>query len=114
MTGFTLLLILALAVLVWWVLDTARARDAARAHAARYCREMSVQLLDQTVALDHTRVVRSRGGQFGLQRGFRFEFSETGSDRWPGRIQLIGPVATGIVLEGQRIGRVVAGRDDDR
>ena len=113
MTIAWFLLILALMGGVWFILDTARARDAARHHAGRYCRELGVQFLDQTVALASTRLVRRPGGSLWLQRGFRFEFSETGNDRWPGEISVLAGVATHIVLDGDRIGRVVGGTRND-
>ena len=109
MTGITFLMIVALMGIVWWFLDTASARDSARAHAGRYCRDVGVQLLDQTVALDATRPVRKAGGSFWLERRFRFEFSESGNDRCPGQITVLGGQATRIVLDGERVGRLVAG-----
>lgn len=119
MSLFGLFLMFALMGAVWMVLDTASARDAARRYAARYCQELGVQFLDQTVALSSTRPVRRKGAPFWLLRRFRFEFSESGNDRFPGQVTVLGHQATEIVLEGERIGRVVAGatartpRDDD-
>ena len=113
MTDIIFPMILALMGVVWLLLDTASARDAARAHAGRYCRDVGVQLLDQTVALNRTRVVRKPGGAFWLERSFRFEFSESGNERCAGHITMLGRQAVRIVLEGERVGRLVAGSRSD-
>jgi hypothetical protein len=109
--GLTLLGLLALAAVAWLLLDTASARDAARVHARRICKDLGVQLLDQTVALSRTRLTRNASGALWLERHFRFEFSEAGNDRNLGQVRVRGRHPVHITLEGAGIGRVVMGAD---
>jgi hypothetical protein len=86
---------LALAVLVGgfalW-LDTLRARDLALTVARQQTARLGLQLLDDTVALMATRVVRTGSGWLALTRRFRFEFTETGDNRREGMV-ILGPDA---------------------
>lgn len=83
-----LMICIATAVAVW---------SAARAAAERAevvgrdaCRAAGVQWLDQTVHADGLRLRRGENGRLGLERSFRFEYSEDGSDRHVGRLVLRG------------------------
>ena len=112
MTGITLFLLIAVLGLVLLWLDTTEARDHARGQARRACEDLRVQFLDQTVALRRTRLFRQRSGLLGIERCFRFEFSETGNDRNLGEIRLRRGVAISLVLEGASMGRVVLNNED--
>jgi hypothetical protein len=57
------------------------------------CRAAGVQWLDETVHASGLRVRRGDDGWLGLERSFRFEYSEDGHDRHVGRL----------VLRGQRL-----------
>lgn len=73
----------------WW----SAARKAAE-HAGdvgrNACEAAGVQWLDQTVHADGLRLRRRRDGWLGLERSFRFEYSEDGQDRHIGRLVLLG------------------------
>lgn len=71
--------------------------SAARAAAERAeqvgrdaCLTAGVQWLDQTVHASGLRLRRGADGRLGLERSFRFEYSEDGSDRHIGRLVLHG------------------------
>ena len=113
MTGITLFLLIGVLGLVLLWLDTTEARDQARGQARRACEDLRVQFLDQTVALRRTRLFRQHSGLLGIERCFRFEFSETGNDRNLGEIRLRRGVAISLVLEGASMGRVVLNNDDE-
>lgn len=113
MPGITLFLLIGVFGLVLLWLDTTEARDQARGHARRACEDLSVQLLDQTVALNRTRLSRERSGPLGIERCFRFEFSETGTDRNQGEIRLRRGMVLRLVLEGASLGRVVVNNEKD-
>ncbi len=102
----TILILLTLGVAVWLWQDTMRAREQARRFAANICGQHGVQFLDQTVALQSTRLSR-KSGNLRLARVFGFEFSEEGQLRRPGQAMLAGAVVTRIVLDGNSIGRVI-------
>jgi len=73
----------------WW--STARAAaERAEEVGRNACSAAGVQWLDQTVHADGLRLRRRRDGWLGLERGFRFEYSEDGQDRHVGRIVLLG------------------------
>lgn len=87
MPALTALVLLAL--LVWFWLDSARAREIATEICKAGCRQRGLQFLDQTVAL---RRVTPRWTPTGvrIRRMFRFDFSEEGVGRRTGHITLIG------------------------
>jgi hypothetical protein len=74
---------------LFW-LDTLRARDLALTVARQQTARLGLQLLDDTVALMATRIVRTDSGWLAPARRFRFEFTETGDNRREGFV-LLGP-----------------------
>ena len=107
MTEITLFLLIGVFGLVLFWLDTTQARDQARGLARRACEDLGVQLLDQTVALSRTQLTRQGTGLLGVERCFRFEFSEAGNDRNLGELRLRQATVIRIVLDGALMGRVV-------
>jgi len=79
-----------LAGLAWFWFDSLRARESAVRAARLACRADDVQLLDDTVALAALGVQRGDEGRPMLRRIYRFEFSDTGNNRLPGSITLLG------------------------
>ncbi|MFN7136181.1 MAG: DUF3301 domain-containing protein [Thermomonas sp.] len=74
------------------------ARAAAERAAARgrdACEAAGVQWLDQSVHATGIRLRRRDDGWLGLERSFRFEYSEDGQDRHVGRIVLLGEKLVG-------------------
>lgn len=94
------LVIGAVAIGLWFVLDSLRAREQALHACQSACREMDVQLLDHTVALARLRLVRDARGRVRLRRRYGFEFSTGGTDRWRGHVDLLGLIVTGVELQG--------------
>lgn len=85
-----LLVLLLLALVIWFVSDSMKAREAAHAAARKACAEANVQFLDDTVSQSGIRLARDAEGRMVLERHFRFEFSPTGDDRQQGRVRLLG------------------------
>lgn len=85
-----LLVILLIALAIWFVSDNLKAREAAHAAARRACGEAGVQFLDDTVSQSGIRLARDDEGRVAIERYFRFEFSPTGDDRQQGRVRLLG------------------------
>lgn len=73
---------------VWW--DGLQKRELAIQAARRVCRQAGVQLLDETVSLDRLRLRRDAGQRLRLYREYAFEYSDTGDNRLPGRVYLLG------------------------
>jgi len=73
---------------LWW--DALQKRELAIQAARRVCRQAGVQLLDETVSLERLRLRRNERQQLRLYREYAFEYSDTGDDRLPGRVYLLG------------------------
>jgi hypothetical protein len=84
------LLLLALGLIIWFWQDSLQARESAYKASALACRQCGVQLLDDTVALETLTLRRVRPGFLQTERIYRFEFTETGSTRYLGRLIMLG------------------------
>lgn len=84
------ILLAVIAALVWFWLDSMRAREAALQRGKSMCAQMNVQLLDQTVHLARLRLGRNARGHIRLRRFYVYEFSIDGEDRWYGIVILLG------------------------
>jgi len=81
--------ILIIVLVIWFWLDSARAREMATAICSKACELRGVQFLDQTVALSRIGIGRTNNG-LRLRRTFSFDFSEEGATRHSGHIVIIG------------------------
>ncbi len=79
-----------LAFLLWFWVDSMHAREEALRRCAILCREMDVQLLDQTVRMARLRLARDDRGRIQVRRFYVYEFSTDGADRWYGIAILLG------------------------
>lgn len=86
----SLLAMLVLASLAWFWADSLKAREQALRASANACRQLGVQLLDQTVSLASLGLGRTPAGRVSFRRRFRFEFSTDGIDRLSGQASLLG------------------------
>ncbi|MDN3517679.1 DUF3301 domain-containing protein [Aquisalimonas lutea] len=75
-------------VLAWSVLMAAQ--EQARRAAARRCRDLGLQFLDESLVRERTRPARSRDGRVHLVHRYRFEFSADGSRRHGGVVEVAG------------------------
>lgn len=82
----------------WYLWAGMAAKDQVRRAATEHCKQMGVQLLDDTVVLARTRLKRDRRGQVRLQRSYEFEFTSTGEHRYAGVAVLHGRRITQIQL----------------
>jgi hypothetical protein len=102
MSVFELLSIALIAVLLWFWYDSLKVRETAVRVAERACQAEGVQLLDETVVVTQTRPARDDDGQFVLRRTYRFEYSDTGNNRRPGSLVMVGQEVVAINI-GLRI-----------
>ncbi|MDQ8023514.1 MAG: DUF3301 domain-containing protein [Moraxellaceae bacterium] len=94
---FTALIFLAvLAALAWYVMDGLRAREAGVSAARRACARDGLQFLDDSVALRSQRFMRNEEGRLLLQRVYAFEYSDTGDNRLPGTVTVLGRQVTAL------------------
>ena len=83
-------LIVGLCLAGWLWLDSLKARETAVAAAREACRIEGLLLLDDTVAISSIKLARDNDGRIRLQRAYAFEYSDTGNNRLPGSVVLIG------------------------
>jgi hypothetical protein len=94
-----LLLLAIIGAGIWFWLDSMQARERAIAAAVRACREINVQLLDQTVALASLKPARNKEGHLVWRRIYGFEYSLQGVERRHGRAILRGRVLEQVQLD---------------
>ncbi|HAF56301.1 MAG TPA: DUF3301 domain-containing protein [Thauera sp.] len=75
---------------VWFWLDSLKAREAGVEAARRACLREAVQFLDESVVGHGLRPVRDERGHLVLRRAFEFEYSVSGDDRYSGSVVLEG------------------------
>lgn len=88
------LMILGAATYAWWNAARAAAERAA-AVGRNACQAAGVIWLDQSVHASGLRLRRHADGRLGLERSFRFEYSEDGVQRHVGRLVLHGEELVG-------------------
>ena len=92
----TLLILMILGALAYAFWDFSRAAAERATELGRNaCRAADVQWLDQAVHATGLRLRRHDNGWLGLERSFRFEYSEDGQDRHIGRLVLFGDKLVG-------------------
>ncbi len=97
-----ILIVLLLGVSLYWI-SWQQAREIALNAVRAHCLNLEVQMLDEYVALNRTRLHRDSKGRMQLRRVFSFEFSSTGNERYNGVITLLGRRVESIHMEPYRI-----------
>ena len=90
--------LLIIAVVYFWI-DSLRARERALAAGRGACERYGVQLLDETVQFAKLRLARDGEGSLRLRRTYTFEFSDTGNNRRHGAIVMLGADLQDMQLE---------------
>jgi len=96
--------VLVFLVLVSWglyVFQALRVRELALDAARRACKQESVQLLDESVAVQRISMSRDDQGQWRVWRQYRFEYSIDGMERERGHIIMLGPRLQALVMAEQ-------------
>jgi hypothetical protein len=104
MFSLTKLLLLTLAGVIavyWWQsgLFKGRAREFAIAH----CRQLGLQLLDQSMVITGLWPSRSGSGKIEFRRTYQFEFSSIGDRRYQGLLVMQGLRLKSIELETYKL-----------
>lgn len=90
MSWFEIISVVILGILFWLWFDSTRVHEIAVEHARSQCHVNEVQFLDDTVALANIQPSRHEDGHLILRRTYTFEFSDTGNNRQPGSIIMLG------------------------
>jgi hypothetical protein len=104
MFSLTKLLLLTLAGVIavyWWQsgMFKGRARELAIAH----CRQLGLQLLDQSMVITGIWPARSDSGKIEFRRTYQFEFSSIGDRRYQGLLVMQGMRLKSIELETYKL-----------
>lgn len=87
---FEIISIAVLAALAWLWFDSIKVREIAVRVARGACSAEACQFLDETVSIASLKPVRDEDGRLVLRRSYAFEYSDTGNNRRPGSIVLLG------------------------
>ena len=99
--SWELALLALLVALGWYWYAGMQAREQAIAVGRRACGDAGLQFLDDSVALSKTRFARNGSGQLQFLRDYHFEFSDTGNNRRPGVIRMLGDRVEWVNLDGE-------------
>jgi hypothetical protein len=91
-------IVLLIVGLGWLWYDSMRAREAGIRAVRAACAAEGLQPLDETIAIARMRPRRDRSGQLCWLRVYQFEYSDTGDNRRPGSVHLLGQDVTFLSL----------------
>ena len=74
----------------WLWFDSLKAREAAVSAAKAACTSEALLFLDDTVAIQRFRPDRDSDGVLRMRRVYGFEYSDTGNERSPASIVMLG------------------------
>ena len=101
LVNLLLLVAAGLGALYWW--QSGLFKGKARQLATEHCRQLGLQLLDQSMVITGFRPIRTSGGNLSFKRTYQFEFSSTGDRRYHGRLVLEGMTLKSIELEAYKL-----------
>tara|TARA_R110000782_G_scaffold147196_5_gene239989 strand:+ start:4983 stop:5321 length:339 start_codon:yes stop_codon:yes gene_type:complete len=94
-----ILFLIILGLGIWFWQDALHARELAVKCSRRYCRDLSYQFLDESVAMTSIKPGRNFSGNFAFHRYYHFEFSPDGQNRFSGTAYVIGHHLESIQLD---------------
>jgi flagellin-like hook-associated protein FlgL len=92
-------IILFLALLAWFWLNSIRAKEIAMQASAEACQQIQAQFLDQTASLKNIKTRRNTNGKMVFERTFVFDFSRVRETRMHGLVTIIGYKVTQVLLD---------------
>lgn len=95
------LVLVGLGAIYWWQSGLFKGR--ARELAMEHCRQLELQLLDQSMVITGFWPIRNSSGNLVFRRTYQFEFSSTGDRRYRGKLILQGMALKSIDLEAYKI-----------
>ncbi len=99
MHWFEIISLLILAALAWLWFDSVKAREIAVRAARQACASNGLQFLDETVSITRLQPARDDEGRLLLRRIYSFEYSDTGNNRRPGSVAMLGLQVVALDIE---------------
>lgn len=93
--------LLLISIVLYWF-NAMQAKEVARREGRLCCHGLGLLFLDDSVVLKKVRLARSELGQVILRREYQFEFSSDGSQRYRGKISLMGKTLDDVIMEAYR------------
>lgn len=88
LVNLIIIIVIAALTLYWWHNHGFKAR--ALSLALQHCRQLSLQLLDQSVVLRGLWPVLDAHRHWAMRRTYQFEFTSTGEQRYQGWLVILG------------------------
>ena len=95
----SILILLFLALLAWFWMNSIRAKEIAMQASAAACQQIQAQFLDQTASLKKIRFIRSNQGRLGFERSYSFDFSRDRQSRTKGLVIIKGHLVERVLLD---------------
>ena len=95
------LVLLGTAGLYLW--HSGKFKGRARSLALNHCKQLDLQLLDESMVISELWPVRSAAGSLVFRRRYRFEFASIGDRRYQGELIMIGMKLVHIELETYKL-----------
>lgn len=95
------MILIAFVLHYWWQSGEYKAR--AMDFALQHCRQLGLQLLDQSMVIRGYWPVRLGNGRWLIRRTYQFEFTSTGQQRYRGSLVLFDKKLDSIALEAYQL-----------
>ena len=95
----SILILLFLAVLAWFWMNSIRAKEIAMQASAAACQQIDAQFLDQTASLKNMQLIRGHAGRLGFERTYSFDFSRDRQSRLKGLVVIKGHIVEKVLLD---------------
>lgn len=95
----SILILLFLATLAWFWMNSIRAKEIAMQASALACQQIEAQFLDQTASLKNIHLVRNKSGRLSLERTYSFDFSRDRETRTQGLVMIKGYLVSKVLLD---------------
>lgn len=95
----SILILLFLALLAWFWMNSIRAKEIAMHTAAAACQQIQAQFLDQTASLKNIQLKRNKAGRLGFERTYTFDFSRDRQTRTKGMVIIKDHIVDKVLLD---------------
>jgi len=95
----SILILLFLALIAWFWMNSIRAKEIAMQASAAACKQIEAQLLDQTASLKKLNTIRNNKGRMSIERTYSFDFTHDGQSRQKGYVVIKGHIVQNVFLD---------------